>query len=303
MTRGRIRLLLPDPAHVKYGLDYMPGRLGNDAAGHASTGICRQLHLADSCPARCQRKSWRSIRATLRPSSALSRSAASSLAGILITHHHADHVGGVAEPATEQARAGLRAGAASACPGEPTRLREGDRVVLEALGLEFDGARHPGSHRRPHRVCRTWRRCSAATRCSARAAAGCSRARRNKWSARWPNSRAAGRDARVLRPRVHGQQSEIRAGGRAATTPRPRATSKNASAKRARDEATVPSSIRRERNVNPFLRCDRQTVKQAAEARAGRGLQNHDRSFRRHPPVEGRLPGPESDDGGTCGTA
>jgi hydroxyacylglutathione hydrolase len=41
------------------------------------------------------------------------------------------------------------------------------------------------------------------------------------------------------------------------------------SARRARDEATLPSSIRRERNVNPFLR-----VKQAAEAQAGRRLQN-----------------------------
>ena len=49
--------------------------------------------------------------------------------------------------------------------------------------------------------------------------------------------------------------------------------------KRARDEATVPSSIRRERNVNPFLRCDQQTVKQAAEAQAGRRLQNHTEVF------------------------
>ena len=49
--------------------------------------------------------------------------------------------------------------------------------------------------------------------------------------------------------------------------------------KRARDEATVPSSIRRERNVNPFLRCDRQSVKQAAEAKAGRRLQNQTEIF------------------------
>jgi hydroxyacylglutathione hydrolase len=42
--------------------------------------------------------------------------------------------------------------------------------------------------------------------------------------------------------------------------------------RRARDEATVPSDIRRERNVNPFLRFRRDSVKQAAEARAGREL-------------------------------
>jgi hydroxyacylglutathione hydrolase len=43
-------------------------------------------------------------------------------------------------------------------------------------------------------------------------------------------------------------------------------------AKRSRHEATVPSNIRRERNVNPFLRCNRKTVIHAAEARAGRRL-------------------------------
>jgi hydroxyacylglutathione hydrolase len=42
--------------------------------------------------------------------------------------------------------------------------------------------------------------------------------------------------------------------------------------KRERHEATIPSDIRRERNVNPFLRCDRQSVIQAAEARAGKRL-------------------------------
>jgi hydroxyacylglutathione hydrolase len=50
-------------------------------------------------------------------------------------------------------------------------------------------------------------------------------------------------------------------------------------AKRERDEATLPSTMRRERNVNPFLRCDRETVKQAAEARAGRRLQNQAEVF------------------------
>jgi hydroxyacylglutathione hydrolase len=48
---------------------------------------------------------------------------------------------------------------------------------------------------------------------------------------------------------------------------------------RARDEATIPSDIRRERNVNPFLRCDDQTVKQAAEAHAGRKLHSHTEVF------------------------
>jgi hydroxyacylglutathione hydrolase len=48
---------------------------------------------------------------------------------------------------------------------------------------------------------------------------------------------------------------------------------------RARDEATIPSDIRRERNVNPFLRCDDQSVKQAAEAYAGRRLPSQPEVF------------------------
>jgi hydroxyacylglutathione hydrolase len=44
---------------------------------------------------------------------------------------------------------------------------------------------------------------------------------------------------------------------------------------RASDKATLPSNIRQERNVNPFLRCDEGTVKQAAERHAGCRLQNH----------------------------
>ncbi len=49
--------------------------------------------------------------------------------------------------------------------------------------------------------------------------------------------------------------------------------------RRARDEATIPSDIRRERNVNPFLRCHDESVKQAAEAHAGRKLHSHTEVF------------------------
>ncbi len=73
------------------------------------------------------------------------------LGAILLTHHHADHVGGVAS---------LVAARADAMPqvygpaGEPiahvqTRLREGDRVVLDTLGIAFDVLDVPG-HTRGH---------------------------------------------------------------------------------------------------------------------------------------------------------
>jgi hydroxyacylglutathione hydrolase len=43
-------------------------------------------------------------------------------------------------------------------------------------------------------------------------------------------------------------------------------------AKRERDEPTVPSTLALEHSVNPFLRCDADTVKQAAEAHVGHAL-------------------------------
>lgn len=65
------------------------------------------------------------------------------LGGIFITHHHADHVGGVLEllnhfdvpvfgPATET------------IPGHPQRLADGHKVTLTELGLEFDVLDIPG---------------------------------------------------------------------------------------------------------------------------------------------------------------
>src|SRR5690606_33331725 len=66
-----------------------------------------------------------------------------TLAGLLITHHHADHVGGVAD--LLQGRAVPVFGpAGERVPGEPTRLREGDRVSLSELGLDFDVLDVPG---------------------------------------------------------------------------------------------------------------------------------------------------------------
>jgi hydroxyacylglutathione hydrolase len=47
---------------------------------------------------------------------------------------------------------------------------------------------------------------------------------------------------------------------------------KNEQAKRERGEPTVPSTIGLEKTTNPFLRCDHDSVKQAAEAHSGQTL-------------------------------
>ena len=82
-----------------------------------------------------------------------SRARGLTLTAILATHHHADHVGGVAG-------ARVRTGNARSSARPTTRWPASDRApgakatAFEVPGLDcsFDGARRPGPHRGPHRL-------------------------------------------------------------------------------------------------------------------------------------------------------
>jgi len=65
------------------------------------------------------------------------------LAAILATHHHADHVGGVATLAAQYS-APVFGPAGETIPSITDRLREGDRVRIGLLGLAFDVLDIPG---------------------------------------------------------------------------------------------------------------------------------------------------------------
>jgi hydroxyacylglutathione hydrolase len=68
------------------------------------------------------------------------------LAAILITHHHLDHIGGLAQLKAQYPGAPVYGPAAESrtIPGLTTQLKEGDRVRLESLQLELSVWELPG---------------------------------------------------------------------------------------------------------------------------------------------------------------
>jgi hydroxyacylglutathione hydrolase len=195
-----------------------------------------------------------------------------TLGGILLTHHHADHVGGVAA-LLQNRRIPLFGPGNERLPGEPTRLREGDRASIAALGLEFTVLDIPG-HTAGHIAYVG----HGALFCGDTLfSAGCGRLFEGTPEQMVESlAKLAQLPAETLVYCGH-EYTVSNLKFELAVEPQNREAARyleECSRKRARDEATLPSSIRHERNVNPFLRCDQQTVKQAAEAKAGHGLQN-----------------------------
>ncbi len=65
------------------------------------------------------------------------------LAGILVTHHHADHIGGI-EALLVQHAVPVYAPAGESIPGNPAGVRQGQDVTVKALDLKFQVLDVPG---------------------------------------------------------------------------------------------------------------------------------------------------------------
>jgi hydroxyacylglutathione hydrolase len=200
-----------------------------------------------------------------------------TLAGLLITHHHADHVGGVADLLRNRS-VPIFGPANETIPGDPKRLREGDRASLPELGLEFEVLDVPG-HTAGHIAYVG----HGAVFCGDTLfSGGCGRLFEGTAEQMHASlSKLAALPAETLVYCAHEYTlSNLKFG--LAVEPANQAIARYQAEcleLRARDEATIPSDIRRERNVNPFLRFNEQSVKQAAEAHAGRGLQSEPEVF------------------------
>jgi hydroxyacylglutathione hydrolase len=194
-----------------------------------------------------------------------------SLAAILLTHHHADHIGGVPDL--------LRHGAVPVIGPDDSRIahrtrtvRDAERCELPELGLSFEILQIPG-----HTVSHIAFWGHGALFCGDTLfSAGCGR----MFEGTPTQMNASLNKLRDLPPetRVFCGHEYTAANLRFALTVDP----SNAAALdyqhtvarlRAEGSPSLPSTLALEIKVNPFLRCDDPTVVAAAEAHAGKSLQ------------------------------
>ena len=193
-----------------------------------------------------------------------------SLAAILVTHHHADHAGGV--PALVAATGARAFGPARERLPEGVRgLAHGERARLPELGLEFDVLDIPG-HTAGHIAYSG----HGVVFCGDTLfSAGCGRLFEGT-----PGQMLASLDKLAELPgetRIFCGHEYTEANLRFALAVEPANSAimdyvKRVAELRARDRPSLPSTIELEKHVNPFLRCRHEAVKSSAERRAGRTL-------------------------------
>ncbi|MEX0734695.1 MAG: hydroxyacylglutathione hydrolase [Steroidobacteraceae bacterium] len=192
------------------------------------------------------------------------------LEAILATHHHVDHVGGVARLVATTGAAVFGPGR-ERMPVEVTRLAAGDRARLAGLDLEFEVQDVPG-HTAGHIAYVG----HGALFCGDTLfSAGCGRLFEGT-----PEQMLASLDAFAGLPDetlVYCGHEYTLANLRFATAVEPGNPDimdyvKRAAALRADGRPTLPSTIGLEKRVNPFLRTRHEDVKLSAERRAGRML-------------------------------
>jgi len=196
------------------------------------------------------------------------------LAAILATHHHGDHVAGI-EALVARRRVPVYGPANEAIPARTHAVRDGERVLLGELGLELDVLDVPG-HTAGHVAYNGRLQDGAVLFCGDTLfAAGCGRLFEGTPAAMW----ASLRKLASLEPatRVYCAHEYTLANLRFAAAVEP--GSEALKARAARDAAlrqrglpTVPSTIADELATNPFLRAREPAVRAAAEAHAGRRL-------------------------------
>jgi hydroxyacylglutathione hydrolase len=192
------------------------------------------------------------------------------LGAILVTHHHADHVGGVRALAARHGAA-VFGPAREKMPCEVQALDQGDEATLEHLGLGFHVIAIPG-----HTLGHIAYVGHGVLFCGDTLfSAGCGRLFEGT-----PQQMLDSLDRLAALPestQVYCGHEYTASNLRFAATVEPdnqdvREAQAEVHSLRERDEVTLPSTLGRERLINPFLRCRTTSVRAGAERHTGRSL-------------------------------
>jgi hydroxyacylglutathione hydrolase len=186
---------------------------------------------------------------------------------ILVTHHHADHTGGVRALA-ERHRAAVIGPAREEIPSRTLAVRQGDVVELDRLGLRFDVLDVPG-----HTAGHVAYAGHGAVFCGDTLfSGGCGRlfeGTAEDMQRSLDRIAALPDDTRVFCAHEY-TASNLRFANAVEQDNRElQAYTAEVAARRARDLPTVPSTLGLERRINPFLRSREHSVRRAAEAWVG----------------------------------
>jgi len=192
------------------------------------------------------------------------------LRGVLVTHHHPDHVGGVRELAARHA-APVFGPARETMPCDVRSLDDGDVVSLAELGFEFQVMDVPG-HTAGHIAYHG----HGALFCGDTLfSAGCGRLFEGtpaQMLGSLDRIAALPDDTRIFCAHEYTLSNLLFAAAVEPGNADVLASLEATRALRDRDAITLPSRLGQERRINPFLRCREPAVRAAAEAHAGRSL-------------------------------
>jgi len=200
-----------------------------------------------------------------------------TLSGILVTHHHLDHVGGVTA-LLEDHSVPVFGPENELIPGEPRRVKQGDHVRFDALGLDFAVLEVPG-HTAGHIAYVG----HGAVFCGDTLfSGGCGRLFEGT-----PPQMLASLQKLVALPaetKVYCAHEYTLSNLRFAKAVEPdnqalQAYWEQCVELRDQSRPTIPSSIGLELRINPFLRTRAETVKRAAEQQAGQTLHSESDIF------------------------